>query len=71
VQTILGLSLVYTASHGSLGRSREIHFRLPESRSQNKSPCGRTRVGREVSGEIGRAVERRLFSAAFPKAPPK
>jgi len=34
----LGPSLICTASHGPLGRSREIHFGLTGSRSQNRSP---------------------------------
>src|SRR5271154_4207800 len=38
----LGPTLICTASHGPLGRSKEIHFGLKESRSQNRSPA---RVG--------------------------
>jgi hypothetical protein len=57
VQTILGPSLICTASHGPLGRSREIHFGLTESRSQNRSPVeneGGRRGGewRDREGEV-------------------
>jgi len=41
----LGPSRISTASHGPLGRWREIHFGLTESRSQNRSPVDESRNG--------------------------
>jgi hypothetical protein len=35
----LGPTRICTASRGPLGRSKEIHFELKESRSQNRSPA--------------------------------
>jgi hypothetical protein len=47
----MGPSLICTASHGPLGRSREIHFGLTESRSQNRSPVENEGWGGEVNEE--------------------
>jgi hypothetical protein len=53
----LGPSHICTASDGPLGRSKEIHFGLTESRSQNRSPVeneGGRRGGewRDREGEV-------------------